>query len=115
MADVKILTLDEIRVVADLPRETVEVPEWGGAVVVQGVSVEDGMKILNATKRADGTIDEEKATMLAVIHGVVEPKFTDAELPWLKQKSLGAVTRIAKAFSRLSGLEASKEDAKKGL
>lgn len=115
MADGRVLTLEEIRVVADLPRETIEVPEWGGAVVVQGVSVEEGMKILHDTKRVDGTMDEEKATMLAVIRGVVEPKFTEADLPWLKQKSLGAVTRIAKAFSRLSGLEASKEDAKKGL
>ena len=38
MSETAILSRDAILAADDLPRETVEVPEWGGAVVVQGLT-----------------------------------------------------------------------------
>lgn len=101
----KILTLDQIKAASDLPREEVDVPEWGGSVVVQGVSVADGMRLLKDMQGEKGEIDSEKAALLAFAYGVVEPPISRDDLEWLRQKSLGAVTRVTQVFMRLSGLE----------
>lgn len=104
----RILTLQEIKEASDLPREEVEVPEWGGSVVVQGVSVAQGMDLLKQMQVEGGKpddIDPEKAALLAFVYGVVEPKFTADDMPWIRQKSLGAVTKVTQVFMRLSGLE----------
>ncbi len=101
----KILTLEEIKAAGDLPREEVPVPEWGGSVVVQGISVAEGMALLRQMQDAKGEIDPEKAALLAFAYGVVEPQISRDDLEWLKQKSLGAVTRVTQAFMRLSGLD----------
>jgi len=101
----KILTLQDIRSAADLPRELVPVPEWGGAVVVQGVSVSDGMNLLKNMQDKDGKIEDEKAMLYAFVYGVVDPKFMPEDVEWLKTKALGAVTRVTQVFMRLSGFE----------
>ena len=112
----KILTLTEIKAASDLPREEVDVPEWGGSVVVQGVSVADGMKLLKDMQGDKGEIDPEKAALLAFAYGVVEPPISRDDLDWLRQKSLGAVTRVTQVFMRLSGLEnAALKEAQKNL
>lgn len=100
-----ILTIDQIRLAQDVTREEIEIPEWGGSVVVQGVSVADGMALLKQMQGEDGEIDSEKATLYSIVVGVVEPKFTDADVEWLKTKSMSAVTKITNAFMRLSGFD----------
>ena len=109
----KILTLDEIKAVSDVTRETIEVPEWGGAVVVQGVSLADGMTLLKQMQNDKGEVDPEKAALYAVLVGVVEPKFGEADLVWLRDKSMSALTKITQAFMRLSGFEATVKEARK--
>ena len=99
----KILTLEQIKAAQDVTREEITISEWGGAVIVQGVSVGDGMALLKQMQTKDGEIDPEKAALYAVIVGVVEPKFSEADLEWLKTKSMAAVTKITQAFMRLSG------------
>jgi len=104
----KVLTREEILAATDLPREEVEVPEWGGSVIVQGVSVEQGMALMKEMQiegGEPGEIDPEKAALMAFVYGVVEPKFSAEDVPALRQKSLGAVTNVAQVFMRLSGFE----------
>lgn len=100
------LTLDQIRSAADLPERVVEVPEWGGAVRMRGLSAADGIAVMEKIQGADGKPDNEKAMVYAVLMGVVEPKFSEADMEWLKAKSLKAMTRITKVFNELSGFGA---------
>jgi hypothetical protein len=100
-----ILSLDQIKESVDLPTEVVSVPEWGGDVIVQGASLNDGMDLLKKMQGADGKTDPEKAALYSLLYGVVEPKFTEDDLVWLKQKSMAPITRITNAFTRLSGFE----------
>lgn len=113
----KQLTLTEIREAQDVGREEVEIPEWGGVVVVQGVDVETGLTLLKNMTDVSGKIDEETAMRLAVLIGVVEPKFSEEDWAWLKKKSLTALAKVTKAFMRLSGFDAAelKEARKNSL
>jgi len=97
----KTVTFDEVKTAEDLPTEFVEVPEWGGSVLVRGLNVQDGLDLLGRRK------GEPVEDMLdAFISGVVEPKFSDEDKAWLRGKSLQVVSRVNSAFLRLSGLGA---------
>jgi len=101
-----ILTRDQIMQAADLPTEVVEVQEWGGAVVIQGVDLATGMSLLKQMEDKDGKIDTEKSALLAIVYGVREPKFTADDMEWLRGKSLGAVTKVTRAWMKLCGFDA---------
>lgn len=101
-----ILTLDQIKQAKDVQREEIDIPQWGGSVVVQGVNVIDGMALLKQMqKEGSEEIDPEKAMLYSIIVGVVEPKFTESDVEWLKTKSMAATSKITEAFMRLSGFE----------
>jgi len=102
-----ILTRDQIKAAQDVKREEIEIPEWGGAVVVTGVSVKTGLNLLNQMQDESGKIDNEKAMLFAVIYGVTNPKFEESDVEWLKEKSMSALMKVTKAFMRLSGFEES--------
>ncbi len=105
MSELKILSLDEVRNAQDIAEEVVPVPEWGGAVRVRGVNIEQGMALYEQIQGPDGKLDTNKAMLYAVVAGVVEPKFSESDLPWLRQKSMAALARITEAFNRLSGFD----------
>lgn len=103
----KILSRDEILALDDLPVEIVEVPEWGGAVKVRGMSAEERVKWLAKVQSENSKeIDTEKAQYYAVVFGVVEPTFTEEDVEWLRKKSASALDRIAKKWLELSGISA---------
>ena len=93
-----ILTIDQILQASDLPRETVPVPEWGGEVVVQGLSRAQ----FEAIHKAVGDDDQrrERAMLAACI---VEPKITEEQAGQLAEKSLVAYSRVAAAVGRVNG------------
>ena len=101
----KILSREEILALDDRPTEIVEVPEWGGAVKVRGMSVGQRAQLLKRIQGPDGKIDPEKASIVAFIEGVVEPKFTMEDYEALAEKSAEAMDRVTMAFMRLSGVE----------
>src|SRR3990167_873470 len=101
-----LLTREAIIAAADITDEIVEVPEWGGAVKVRGMSVADRTALLEKIiDEKTEKIDPEKATLVAFIVGVVEPKFTEADFPALRQKSAAALDRVTAAFLKLSGID----------
>ena len=99
-----ILSKEEILAAVDLPEEVISIPEWGGDVKVRGMSAEERVRWLKETQDDKGQIDPEKAAYIAVIYGVTEPKFTQEDVPALKQKSASAIDRISRAWLRLSGV-----------
>jgi hypothetical protein len=105
------LTVDAILSASDLPTEAVEVPEWGGAVKVQGLSraAYDAIaKAAEVTVPATGPgqvagtkRDDDKFSDLLFLACVVEPKFEEAHIPALRGKSLGALNRVYQAIGRV--------------
>lgn len=105
------LTVDAILSAADLPSEVVQVPEWGGAVKVQGLSraAYDAIaKAAEVTVPATGPgqvagtkRDDDKFSDLLFLACVVEPQFTEEHIPALRGKSLGALNRVYQAIGRV--------------
>jgi hypothetical protein len=102
---------------ADLPTETVLVPEWGGAVRVRGLTgkerddYEGGIMVSRRNpKTGDLTQEMNLANVRArlVVRSVVDEAgqrvFTDEDAEALGGKSAHAVSRIFDVAQRLSGM-----------
>ena len=110
----KILTKEEILAAEDIPTQVVDVPAWGGAVRVAGMSLGKRNEMMRKIKGKDGEIDPEKASLEAFVTGVVEPKFTREDFDALRQKSASAIDDVTKVFLELSGVgEDATESAEK--
>lgn len=104
-----LLTKDQIIAVDDIPTEEVKVPEWGGSVLVRGLSGTERdryeQSILHGGKKADlanatarllsWTIVDENNSRLFI---------TDGEVKELGKKSAQAIQRVFDVATRLSGL-----------
>lgn len=104
MSDLKILSREAILALDDLPVEILDIPEWGGSVKLRGMSAEERIKWLDRVQGEDGKVDLEKAQYYAVVFGVLEPEFEEADVEFLKKKSASALDRIAKKWLELSGI-----------
>jgi hypothetical protein len=106
-----ILSKDEILKAEDLPREVVEVPEWGGSVMVRGLSASErdafeGSIIELRGKERKLHLENIRAKLasLTMVDEQGERLFTDAEVAALGKKSAQAVQRVFEAAQRLSGI-----------
>lgn len=100
------LTRENILEAKDIPEAEVEVKEWGGSVLVRGMSVADRTKLLKAiSDPKTDKVDPEKASLYAFVVGVVEPKFIEQDYEALKEKSAAAIDRVTKEFLTLSGVD----------
>lgn len=99
----KILSVSDILDAADLAEEVVEIPEWGGAVRVRALTLEEQLAISKAAT-VNGEADVERAGLLSLLHSIVEPKFSEEHLVLLGKKNGRAVLRVLKVVQRLSGL-----------
>lgn len=114
----KYLTRDRILAVQDFATEVVDVPEWGGQVLVRELSASEVEKIGFDMATPDGGVDARKArgvmqqvVVWAVIDENNESVFNKNDVKELGQKSYPAIQRIASAIMRLSGLTAEEEEA----
>lgn len=108
------LSAEEILNADDLQREPVAVPEWGGTVLVQGMSGTDRDRfeasMMNESMSAvskDKALDKYRARLAAFCLVTEDGKRmfrSDAEVNRLGQKSAQALTRVVEVASRLSGL-----------
>lgn len=104
---IKILTVEEIDAVDDLPEKVVLIPEWG-----EGVGVR--VKALTEQQRADvitratvrGEVDARLADLYGIVESVVEPRFTDKQVEILMRKNAAAIDRIKSGMMELNGLNA---------
>lgn len=106
-----LLTRQAILEAIDLPQETVEVPEWGGAVIVRGLTgaERDAFEAVfvgpdGQTKR-DGLANfRARLVALSCVDEVGERLFGDGDMAALGCKSALALQRVFNAARRLSGL-----------
>ncbi|MBG1252201.1 hypothetical protein [Burkholderia pseudomallei] len=118
----KILSKADIFAAQDLKTETVDVSEWGGAVIIctmtgaQRDSYEQSLM-----KRGDDgkyTVDTENMRAKLVVYTAVDEQgnalFTADDLTALAGKNAAVIERLALAAQRLNGLSRdSVDDAKK--
>ncbi|MFF8942844.1 hypothetical protein ACF1A5_11345 [Streptomyces sp. NPDC014864] len=108
------LSADDILNADDLQREAVEVPEWGGSVLVQGMSgtERDRFEASMLNKNMNG-VDKDKAmeryrarlAAACLVDQDGKRLFrSEAETRRLGEKSAQALTRVVEVASRLSGL-----------
>jgi hypothetical protein len=111
MAKVKILTRDAILQAQDLPRELVDVPEWGGSVYVRALTgaERDAFETSIVEQRGKSTkmnLKNIRAKLVALT--VVDEEgnriFSDSDASALGKKSAAALDRVFEVAQRLSGL-----------
>lgn len=108
-----ILSVEAILAAPDTQTEIVEVPEWGGAVKVIGLTKRQQVDIRREAL-VNGDVDPEKVQQGIWREGVIEPRFPEEQLGALFDKNAGVVDRVLAVILRLSGMEegAAKEKEK---
>lgn len=106
----RVLTLDDITAADDRITRTVEVPEWGGSVVVRGLTLEEARDIQKAAIQG-GEVDETKVMVLTVSAGCVDPVIPRDQAMILAQKRAGNVIRLCVAINELTGASPQEVDA----
>lgn len=111
----KLLTRDEILAAADVQEETVQVPEWGGAVRIVGLTGSERDQyeawiIQGKGKNRDVNLRQSRAKLVMMCAKDAEGKrlFDEADLIRLGAKSALAMQRVFDVAAALSGLD---EDA----
>lgn len=112
------LTGKEIKEVRDLPFEEVEVPEWGGTVGVQGMSVAVMEQFIAETSDPKGNVIAGKFRHGLLVRCLVgddrAPLFTKDDIAELDRKSPQAIKRLIKVARDLNGFsEEVREDLEK--
>lgn len=114
------LNRDQILEASDLKTEIVAVPEWGGDVIVSGMSGatrdawEQSLVITNGKKTG---VNMENMRARLVVATVVDESgnrlFSEQDIKQLGAKSGAALERVCKVAQRLNGLtDTDLEDAK---
>jgi hypothetical protein len=105
------LSREQIMGVSDIVTETVDVPEWGGSVLVRGLTgkerddFENSIVEVKGKKRSVNLAQyRAKLVALSVVDETGKRLFAHADVEWLGAKSAAALTRVAEVASRLSGL-----------
>lgn len=103
MSDLKFLTEAEILAAHDIASKVVEVPQWGGCVRVQGLSKAQQQAMRRDANGPDG-LDTDTMELLMFKYGVAEPKFSDAGIQALKEKSSAAFDLVLQEIIKVSGV-----------
>jgi hypothetical protein len=111
---VAFLTKEQILAAADLPEEVVDVPEWGGKVLIRGMTgaerdaFEESVMVTRGNNR-ELNLRNFRAKLVA--RSIVDPvtkerMFSDNEIAELGKKSARALQRVFEAALRLNGMTA---------
>lgn len=113
----KFLSRESILNVVDVKTEEVEVSEWGGFVLVKGLTGSERNEFENSLvsrRGKDVQVNMKNATAKLVSLSIVDEDgkrlFSDADVEALGAKSGAALSRVYSVASRLAGL--SDEDMK---
>ena len=99
------LTIDQIVKASKIETEEIEVPEWGGTVLLRGVSKRDQQMIW---KEASGGSDDptdmntQILNKLLLQHGMVDPAVDDAAFEQLSDGYAGTLDKIVLKIMKIS-------------
>ena len=94
VANVRMLTVEDILAADDIAEAVIEVPEWGGSVRIRAFSKAVEQRLRTESGGATD-FDTDRFEMLLFIEGVVDPKFTVEQLDALKAQTAKLKTRLA--------------------
>ena len=98
------LTREAVLTIKDIVQDDVEVPEWGGSVRVQSLSVAQSQEVYEKARIPESTeLDRKKTAVYTFIFGVIDPVFQESDYDALKDKSALAMARVIARISELSG------------
>lgn len=107
----KQLTRKDILEVIDLPTQEVEVPEWGGSVMVRGLNGTERDQYEQSLLSMNGTSVElnlagarARLVSLACVDEAGQRLFTAKDIEALGRKSGTALDRVFQVVQKLSGL-----------
>ena len=99
---------ETILAAVDLKTETVAVPEWGGAVMLRGMTAgeRDGFDqgVTDARQAKEPTMVRARLVALTAVDATGVRLFTDADVPALAAKSGAVLDRLFEIAARLSGI-----------
>lgn len=95
---VEILALDDVR------KEALYIDEWDTEITVIGLTKKQQLDIRERSL-VEGEPDAEKSQSYMWLEGVLEPKFTEDQLPALFEKNAGAIDRVLTRVLELSGMK----------
>lgn len=119
-----ILTAQEILDCDDMPTQLLPVPQWGGDLLLKGLSQEQASDIRKqATIKVPGPngdlvdgLDQAKFEGLLLVASCAQPAFTADQAPLLRKKSASAFGLVVTAINTLNGwTKAEQEAAEKSL
>lgn len=111
-----ILSRDDILHAQDLPVERVDVSEWGGSVLVKGLTGAEREQLESAMFRDRKRDDNHARAILVALSAVDEAGnklFTLEDVEALAEKSGAALNRVFAVAQRLSGLGRAQAEAEK--
>jgi hypothetical protein len=105
------LEREAILAIPDITQESVEVPEWGGAVTVRGLTGDErddfeATCLKGRGKKTEVNLRNYRAKLVArsCIQADGSRLFTDDDAQALGKKSAAAINRVVEVASRLSGI-----------
>lgn len=105
---------DSILEVPDLPTEKVEIPEWGTALFVRGMTAEERDKfegVLFKDGKRDFSNLRSKLVVLTVVDEFGKRVFKDEDADLLGKKNSTAITKLFTVAQKLSGIGTSDIEA----
>ncbi|MBS1170024.1 MAG: hypothetical protein H6R01_942 [Burkholderiaceae bacterium] len=114
----KILSKADIMAANDLKTETVEVPEWGGSVIVRTMTGLDRDQFeasmikedVGGKRQPDLTNMRAKLVALTVVDESGDRVFEPSDIDALARKSCEALDRVYRAAQKINGIGASALD-----
>lgn len=104
----KTLTRDQILAAQDLPRELVHVPEWGGDVLLIGLSAAEADRLAS-----EAAGDERLFSLRLLAASIVDESgqrlFDTEDLEGLRGKNNQVIIALLKSVNRLNGFGESAE------
>jgi hypothetical protein len=111
-----ILSKNNILTAADLKRETVPCPEWGGDVIVQEISALDRDRLWKTLIDVDGNQDPINTASKVLVRCLVDEEgsrlFCDEEAETLGKRSTTVINRLFAVAQRLNKIVAEEYDIK---
>ena len=97
------LKRDDVVKAQDVPREVIDVPEWGGEMEIRGLNAAAGQRVANAVSEdPDGVKWRCIAVALSCVDESGALLFDELDVQMLAEKSWAAVLRVSDAILRLS-------------
>jgi hypothetical protein len=104
----RFLKIDEIKAADDLKSEEVEVPEWGGKVIVRMMTGRERdafeASVMLAGKKPNYDNLRARLVALTVIDEEGNRLFSEKDIEWLGQKSAAALEKIFDVSQRLNAI-----------